>query len=79
LADKILEALGVGNAGNTGKDAGNSKDAITTKRTPLLASILKTTALHGRLQPGEPYYLTTHPFGEEDSIPITIVMGSPVE
>jgi hypothetical protein len=35
--DKILESLGAGNAGNDGKDAG------TTKRTPLLASTLKTT------------------------------------
>jgi hypothetical protein len=36
--DKILEALGAGNAG---------KDAGTTKRAPLLASTLKTTALYG--------------------------------
>jgi hypothetical protein len=42
--DKILEALGTGNAE---KDAGNSKDADTTKRTLLLASIIKTTALYG--------------------------------
>jgi hypothetical protein len=39
--DKILEALG---AGSTGKDA---VTAVTTKRTPLLASTLKTTALYG--------------------------------
>jgi hypothetical protein len=36
--DKILEALGAGSAG---------KDANTTKRAPLLASTLKTTAPYG--------------------------------
>jgi hypothetical protein len=29
--------------------------------------------LTGQLQPGEPYYLITHPFGEEDIIPITTI------
>jgi hypothetical protein len=40
MIDKILEALGAGNAGNAGKDAG-------TKRAPFLASTLKTTAPYG--------------------------------